>query len=67
MATSNSPAVVIGAMLLSSLMGPKMDVGLNLGMSDFEPLNKSVNNLIVAKGIDLLHLTTMLFPCDPLS
>ena len=54
METCNSPAVVIGVMLLSSLIGPKMDVGLNLGMSDFKPLNKSVHNLIVTIGIGLL-------------
>jgi len=50
----NSPAVVIGAMLISPLMGPIMGVGLKLGMSDFKPLNKSVNYLIVTIGIGLL-------------
>jgi len=54
METSNSPAIVIGAMLLSSVMGPKMGLGLSVGISDFKPSKKSVNNLIVTKGIDLL-------------
>ena len=31
----NSPAVVIGAMLISPLMGPIMGVGLSLGINDF--------------------------------
>ena len=41
----NSPAVIIGAMLISPLMGPIMGVGLSLGINDFELLKKSLRNL----------------------
>lgn len=63
----NSPAVVIGAMLISPLMGPIMGVGLSLGINDFKLLKKSVKNLVVAVGIGLLTSTTTLIPCDPCS
>ena len=32
----NSTAVIIGAMLISPLMGPIMGIGLGLGINDFE-------------------------------
>ncbi|MFC3559248.1 DUF389 domain-containing protein [Pedobacter jamesrossensis] len=32
----NSTAVVIGAMLISPLMGPIMGIGLGIGTNDFE-------------------------------
>ena len=32
----NSTAVIIGAMLISPLMGPIMGVGLSVGLNDFE-------------------------------
>ncbi len=34
----NSAAVIIGAMLISPLMGPIMGIGLSLGINDFELL-----------------------------
>ena len=37
----NSAAVIIGAMLISPIMGPIMGVGLALGINDFELLKKS--------------------------
>ena len=47
----NSTAVVIGAMLISPLMGPIMGVGLSLGINDFSLLKKSIKNLGVAVSI----------------
>ena len=38
----NSAAVIIGAMLVSPLMGPIMGVGLSLGINDFDLLKKSL-------------------------
>src|SRR5690554_7373416 len=39
----NSTAVVIGAMLISPLMGPIVGTGFALAIYDFELLKKSVN------------------------
>ena len=47
----NSTAVVIGAMLISPLMGPIMGIGLSLGINDFTLLTKSAKNL----GVCLLY------------
>ena len=38
----NSTAVIIGAMLISPLMGPIMGVGLSVGMNDFELMKRSL-------------------------
>lgn len=42
----NSTAVIIGAMLISPLMGPIMGVGLSLGINDFHLLKKSLRNFL---------------------
>lgn len=41
----NSPAVVIGAMLISPLMGPIVGVGMSVGINDIKLLTKSLRNL----------------------
>ncbi|GAB5538114.1 MAG: TIGR00341 family protein [Salibacteraceae bacterium] len=41
----NSTAVVIGAMLISPLMGPIMGIGLGAGVNDFELIKRSAKNL----------------------
>ena len=38
----NSTAVIIGAMLISPLMGPIMGVGLSVGLNDFELMKRSL-------------------------
>ena len=38
----NSTAVIIGAMLISPLMGPIMGIGYGVGINDFELIKKSV-------------------------
>jgi len=43
----NSTAVVIGAMLISPLMGPIQGIGLSLGTNDFNTLIISFRNLII--------------------
>ena len=43
----NSTAVIIGAMLISPLMGPIMGVGLAVGMNDFELMKRSLKSNVV--------------------
>lgn len=50
----NSPAIVIGAMLISPLMGPIRGIGFGVGMNDFPLLIKSFKNFGVMVGISLL-------------
>lgn len=45
---TNSTAVIIGAMLISPLMGPIIGVGLGIGIHDFELLSRSLRNLAIA-------------------
>lgn len=49
----NSTAVIIGAMLISPLMGPIVGAGFALATYDFELLKKSGKNLLVATGVSL--------------
>lgn len=42
---NNSAAVIIGAMLISPLMGPIVGVGYSIGTNDFETLKHSFRNL----------------------
>ena len=41
----DSTAVIIGAMLISPLMGPIMGVGLSVGLNDFELMKRSLKEL----------------------
>lgn len=50
----DSTAVVIGAMLISPLMGPIMGFGLGIGINDLGVVRKSLLNLGVAAGIAIL-------------
>ncbi|NVJ85840.1 MAG: TIGR00341 family protein [Algoriphagus sp.] len=50
----NSTAVIIGAMLISPLMGPIMGIGMAAGINDFELLKRSLRNLGVAVFIAIL-------------
>lgn len=51
---TNSPAVIIGAMLISPLMSPILGIGLSVGINDKEYLIKSFYNFGVATGLSLL-------------
>lgn len=55
---TNSPAVVIGAMLISPLMGPIMGTGLAIGVNDIELLKRSLRNLGIAVGMAIFASTT---------
>ena len=61
---ANSTAVVIGAMLISPLMGPILGVGLSIGINDIDTLRRSMVNLGVMIGLSLL--TSFLFFSIPL-
>lgn len=45
---TNSTAVIIGAMLISPLMGPIIGIGLGVGVHDFELIKRSFRNLMMA-------------------
>jgi len=62
----NSTAVIIGAMLISPLMGPIMGIGLAAGINDFELLKKSMKNLGIAVLISILT-STIYFSFTPLN
>ena len=62
----NSTAVIIGAMLVSPLMGPIIGIGLGLGTSDVDLLKAAGKNLLVMVVISLLA-STLFFILSPLS
>ncbi len=62
----NSTAVVIGAMLISPLMGPIMGIGYGVGIYDSELIRKSFRNLGLATGISLA-VSFAYFYLSPLS
>jgi len=62
----NSTAVIIGAMLISPLMGPIIGVGMGVGINDFELIKKSLKNLAVAIFISVLT-SAIYFTISPLS
>jgi uncharacterized hydrophobic protein (TIGR00271 family) len=49
----NSTAVIIGAMLISPLMGPIVGAGFALATFNFSLLKKSIKNLIIATIVSL--------------
>jgi len=57
----NSTAVIIGAMLISPLMGPIIGVGYGAGIFDFALVKRALVNLGVATVIALLTSTTYFF------
>lgn len=61
----NSTAVIIGAMLISPLMGPIMGIGLGLGIFDFDLIKRALKNLLIAVSISLIT-STLYFAITPL-
>jgi uncharacterized hydrophobic protein (TIGR00271 family) len=61
----NSTAVIIGAMLISPLMGPIMGLGLGIGINDFELVKKAARNLAIATVISIAT-STLYFWITPL-
>lgn len=61
----NSTAVIIGAMLISPLMGPIMGIGLGMGIRDLTLLKKAFYNYAIATGV-ALTTSTLFFLLSPL-
>ena len=62
----NSTAVIIGAMLISPLMGPIIGLGLALGTNDVDLLKLAFKNLLVMVLISLAA-STLFFLLSPLN
>lgn len=62
----NSTAVIIGAMLISPLMGPIMGVGYGAGIHDFALIRQSVRSLGVFVFLSLMT-STLYFLLTPLT
>ncbi len=60
----NSPAVIIGAMLISPLMAPILGVGLAVGINDYNSLRISFKHIGVSIGI-ALFTSTLYFLITP--
>lgn len=60
----NSTAVIIGAMLISPLMGPIVGAGFALGIYDFSLLKRSLKNLLIATVVSLI-VSTLYFYLSP--
>ena len=62
----NSTAVIIGAMLISPLMGPIMGIGLSMGIHDIPLLKRASSNYLIATGV-ALTTSTLFFLLSPLN
>lgn len=62
----NSTAVVIGAMLISPIMGPIMGIGLGMAINDLTLLKKAGYNYLFAAGVGLVT-STIYFAISPLN
>lgn len=56
-----SPAVVIGAMLLSPLMGPIMGLGFALAIGDWDWLKRSMRTLLIGSVMAVLLCAALVF------
>ncbi|MDE5628960.1 MAG: TIGR00341 family protein [Muribaculaceae bacterium] len=63
---TNSTAVIIGAMLISPLMGPIIGMGLGVGIHDFELIKRCVRNLVMAAGFSVIA-STVYFLISPVN
>ena len=57
----NSTAVIIGAMLISPLMGPILGIGLAVGINDLPLLKRAGKNLFIASMIGIITATIYFF------
>ena len=62
----NSTAVIIGAMLISPVMGPIMGMGLGLGINDTRLLGDSLRNLLIMVIVSLIA-SSLFFLLSPLN
>ena len=57
----NSTAVIIGAMLISPIMGPIIGMGLAIGINDLDLLKRAVKNFSVTTLISVLTAMVYFF------
>lgn len=62
----NSTAVIIGAMLISPLMGPIVGMGLAIGINDFELLKNALRNFLLMITVSIVT-STLYFWISPIS
>lgn len=62
----NSTAVIIGAMLISPLMGPIIGIGAGVGITDFELVKQSFKNFAISTAISVLT-ATLYFSLSPIT
>ena len=62
----NSTAVIIGAMLISPLMGPIMGVGLSVGLNDFELMKRSLKSFLITTAFSVTT-ATIFFLLSPIA
>lgn len=62
----NSPAVIIGAMLVSPLMGPIAAAGVSLGIFDMAMLRQALRNLLVMTLVSLA-VSALYFSLSPIN
>lgn len=62
----NSTAVIIGAMLISPLMGPIIGIGLGIGIFDLQLIRRALINLAIAVIISVIT-STVYFLITPLN
>ncbi|MCF7815895.1 MAG: TIGR00341 family protein [Candidatus Pacebacteria bacterium] len=62
----NSIPMVIGAMLISPLMGPVVSIGLALAINDWNLMRRSLRNLLLLTVISI-SISTLYFALTPIS
>lgn len=62
----NSTAVIIGAMLISPLMGPIIGIGYGLGTYDFDLVRQALKNFLFAVVVGLA-VSTLYFSVSPIN
>lgn len=62
----NSAAAIIGAMLISPLMGPIMGIGYGVAIYDFTLIRRALSSLAIATGLSIMT-STLYFAVTPLS
>ena len=62
----NSTAVIIGAMLISPLMGPIIGMGLAVGIADLNLFRKAINNYLITTILSVVT-ATIYFSLSPIT
>lgn len=62
----NSTAVIIGAMLISPLMGPIIGMGLAVGIADLNLFRKAINNYLITTILSVIT-ATIYFSLSPIT